>query len=262
MFHAAVPLAFGAILGANQTGIAFYLPWLLSVLYWVLLSLITWQVLHWFTTAVAVATRAIHLPLILILGLGAVLSTFLMRPFMYVYSGAFSDFLLNGRTVLPIKPFEWSLNFLTQHFQLWAGMIVVWMTINLVFDRFVGAPRYRASHIAPRQPVAPIVVTAGLVSRFGLPPGAEILALKSEDHYLRIFSNHGEKLILLRISDAIKELAGSEGARVHRSYWVAKQAVERVDAQGRNVTLHLKNGLQVPISQTYRESARLAGLVA
>jgi len=265
IFHAVVPVAFGSLLGANQTGIAFHLPWLMSVGYWIVLSLITWQVLHWITTAVAALTRPLHPPITLILLLGATLSTFIMRPFMYKYSGAFSDFLLNGRTVQPMRPFEWTADFLAQHFQLWAGMIIVWVAINLVFDRFVGAPRYRAASIAPRPP-APLVATLHATASpqampFDLPPGAEIFALKSEDHYVRVFSSHGEKLILTRISDAIAQLAGIEGARVHRSYWVAKKSVERADAQGRTPTLYLRNGLQVPVSQTYKEMARLAGLV-
>jgi LytTr DNA-binding domain len=271
IFHTIVPLTFGAILGANQAGIAFYLPWLMSVVYWVVLSLITWQILHWITVAVAAVTRPINPPLTLILIVGALITTFVMRPFMYQYSGVFSEYLVNGRTVQPMAPFRWDFEFLLRHLQLWAGMMVVWVAINMIFDRFVGAPRYRAVNIAPKQPdanMAPLPIGDSATTltsqppRFGLPPNSEILALKAEDHYVRVFSNHGEKLILMRISDAIKELAGLEGARVHRSYWVAKQAVEHRDMQGRNIVLHLKNGLQIPISQTYKEFARQVGLVS
>jgi hypothetical protein len=270
LFHALVPVALGSILGANQTGIAFYLPWALSVAYWIILSVLTWQVLHWLTAAFAYLTRPVHLPLTVVLIAGAMLTTFIMRPFMYTYSGWFEDFLHSGRNVQPMPEFRWELDFFLHHLQLWAGVLVVWVSINMIFDRFVGSPRYRPANIAPRlMPVpdnapetkadshAPAPATV-----FGLPIGSTVLALKAEDHYVRVFSDRGEKLLLLRISDAIAALGAVEGARVHRSYWVAKSAVERSEAHGRNVTLYLKNGVQVPVSQTYKEFARQAGLLS
>jgi hypothetical protein len=271
LFHALVPVALGSILGANQTGIAFYLPWAFSVAYWIILSVLTWQALHWLTTAFAYLTRPIHLPLLVVLVAGALLTTFVMRPFMYVYSGWFEDFLHSGRSVQPMPEFRWEIDFFLHHLQLWAGVLVVWVSINMIFDRFVGSPRYRPASIAPRlMPLpdkAPVTADGpsdrpAPTTAFGLPVGSTVLALKAEDHYVRVFSDRGEKLLLMRISDAIAALGGVEGARVHRSYWVAKSAVERTDSQGRNVTLHLKNGVQVPVSQTYKESARQSGLLS
>ncbi|MFX8624480.1 LytTR family DNA-binding domain-containing protein, partial [Acinetobacter baumannii] len=55
--------------------------------------------------------------------------------------------------------------------------------------------------------------------------GAEIYAVEAEDHYLRLHTSRGSDLILMRLSDAIVELEGLEGARTHRSWWVAKGAV-------------------------------------
>ena len=271
LFHALVPVALGSILGANQTGIAFYLPWFLSVTYWIVLSVLTWQVLHWLTAGLAYVTRPAQLPLIVILIGGALLTTFVMRPFMYFYSGLFEPYLRSGRSVQPMPDFRWELDFFLLHLQLWAGVLVVWVAINIIFDRFVGSPRYRPATIAPRLMPLHTIPSASKtdgpsspspVAILGLPAGSTVLALKAEDHYVRVFSDRGEKLLLMRISDAIAALNGVEGARVHRSYWVAKSAVERAETQGRNMTVYLKNGVQVPVSQTYKESARRSGLLS
>lgn len=46
-----------------------------------------------------------------------------------------------------------------------------------------------------------------------------------EDRYLRIHTDGGSDLILMRLRDAVGELAGADGLQVHRSFWVARAAV-------------------------------------
>src|SRR5690606_15189181 len=52
--------------------------------------------------------------------------------------------------------------------------------------------------------------------------GAAIRAVEAEDHYLRVHTDQGSDLILMRLSDAVKELEGLDGAQTHRSWWVAR----------------------------------------
>jgi LytTr DNA-binding domain len=78
-----------------------------------------------------------------------------------------------------------------------------------------------------------------------------ILALVSEDHYLRVYTDSGSALILMRLSDAIAELGGETGAQTHRSWWVARDAVAKaVRADGKAVLI-LVDGTEVPVSRTY-----------
>lgn len=79
--------------------------------------------------------------------------------------------------------------------------------------------------------------------------GADILAVSSEDHYSRVFTSAGESLILLRLGDAIAELEGIEGAQVHRSWWVARDAIRNAEKHGRNWQLVLSNGSIAPVSR-------------
>jgi hypothetical protein len=95
-----------------------------------------------------------------------------------------------------------------------------------------------------------------------LPPklkGAALYAVSAEDHYLRLHTSKGSDLILMRLSDALAELEGLEGAQTHRSWWVAKDAVEGVRRDGERVTLVLKGGLEAPISRPNVRPLREAG---
>lgn len=95
-----------------------------------------------------------------------------------------------------------------------------------------------------------------------LPPklrGAELYAVEAEDHYLRLHTSRGSDLILLRLSDAVAELEGIEGAQTHRSWWVARAAVVSADRADGRATLTLKDGARAPVSRTYAKALREAG---
>lgn len=95
-----------------------------------------------------------------------------------------------------------------------------------------------------------------------LPPelGTSIVALSAEDHYLRVHTERGDSLIHHRFSDAVREL-GDAGVQVHRSWWVATSAVERVERDGDRHVLVLRGGVRAPVSRTYGLAARKAGLM-
>lgn len=69
-----------------------------------------------------------------------------------------------------------------------------------------------------------------------------IVALQSEDHYVRVHGRRGSELLLMRLRDAIAEMDGCCGEQVHRSWWVARGGFETVEADGRNRALKLLNG--------------------
>lgn len=89
--------------------------------------------------------------------------------------------------------------------------------------------------------------------------GGAIHAVQAEDHYLRIHTDRGSDLILMRLSDALGELAGLEGAQTHRSWWVARDAVEGVRRGDGRARLTLKGGVEAPVSRRYARALRAAG---
>lgn len=123
------------------------------------------------------------------------------------------------------------------------------------------AVNFLAEHRAQTPAVAePVRVEVKFLER--LPPrlaGAELYAVEAEDHYLRLHTSKGQYLILMRLADAVDELVGLEGARTHRSWWVAKAAVmEAKRGDGRAVLL-LASGVEAPVSRTYAPALREAG---
>jgi hypothetical protein len=274
IFYLVIPSAFGLVLGVNQSGIALHLTWGMAIAYWIGLTMTMWIGLHICTQVTALALRPWRPPLLLVLSVGALLASVPMRRIIYAYTDLYSPFLLHGRTVQTFKPFSLEPEFLSQHFRLWAGVFVVWTFTNVVLDRYMRMPRYRFGLVRlPEEPaenaVAPeqsehvavaVATTAPLFERLPRELGTDIIALKAEDHYVRVFTARGEALVLARLVDAIRELGPTEGSRVHRSYWISRAAVVRIEASGRNLVAHLRNGLEVPVSQTYKEVARQAGL--
>lgn len=121
------------------------------------------------------------------------------------------------------------------------------------------------NYLVQREPVVTHAAPTGAAApRFldRLPPklrGAELYAVEAEDHYLRLHTSRGQDLILMRLSDAVAELEGIEGAQTHRSWWVAKEAVSTAKRGDGRAVLTLKTGQEAPVSRAYAKALREAG---
>ena len=97
---------------------------------------------------------------------------------------------------------------------------------------------------------------SALLSR--LPPGigSNIIALETEDHYLRVHALGGSALILMRMADAVALLDPQLGAQVHRRWWVAQAAVAGMQTEGQKLSLCLIDKTLVPVGRTFAAAAR------
>lgn len=91
-----------------------------------------------------------------------------------------------------------------------------------------------------------------------LPPGIgrDILALETEDHYLRVHAAGGSALILMRMADAVASLDPRLGMQVHRRWWVAEGAVVEVRTEGQKLALCLIDQSLVPVGRTFAPAVR------
>ena len=89
--------------------------------------------------------------------------------------------------------------------------------------------------------------------------GARLIAIEAHDHYLKVHTDAGEELVTLRFVDALDELSQAHGWRVHRSWWVAGDAVESVRWRRGVGQLRLVGGLTAPVSRTYGPALKHAG---
>jgi LytTr DNA-binding domain len=111
---------------------------------------------------------------------------------------------------------------------------------------------------------APSDVSAGRALTDKLPVRlrtAEILALQSEDHYLRVHTRRGDALILMRLSDAMAAMEALEGSQTHRSWWVARAAIEHAEKSGGRAVLTLTNKIEAPVSRNYYPKLRDMGWI-
>lgn len=106
------------------------------------------------------------------------------------------------------------------------------------------------------------VIGPRLAKRLPAHLGEGVIALKMEDHYVRVHTPIGSTLLLMRLGDALRELDGVDGAQVHRSWWVARHAVARVERTSRSVVLHLVNDMAVPVARNRIADLRSAGWLA
>lgn len=91
-----------------------------------------------------------------------------------------------------------------------------------------------------------------------LPPeiGINIISIHAEDHYLRVVTDKGEALILMRLRDAIAAMSADAGMQTHRSHWVAGASNPELIRQNGKPALMLDDGRTVPISRHYLRAVR------
>lgn len=87
--------------------------------------------------------------------------------------------------------------------------------------------------------------------------GGEIMALETEDHYLRVHAAQGSGLVLMRMADAVALIDERLGMQVHRRWWVASAAVDGLHTENQKWSLRLANGLDVPVGRTFLTAARV-----
>jgi len=90
---------------------------------------------------------------------------------------------------------------------------------------------------------------------------SRLIALIVEDHYVDIVTDKGKTLVLMRLADAMREAAPVPGLQIHRSHWVALDAVVRAQRSEGKVMLELSNGMRLPVSRGFLPAAKDAGLV-
>jgi DNA-binding LytR/AlgR family response regulator len=172
---------------------------------------------------------------------GAILTLLLWGPETVMVSGAI--------TLILHQP--WSLDLLFAN----AGPVLI-VSAALTAINFLAEREPAATHAAQDAAASPPAFLDRVPPRLR---GGELYAVEAEDHYLRLHTSKGADLILMRLTDAIDELEGIEGAQTHRSWWVARDGIDDARRADGRATLRLKSGAEVPVSRTYARALRQAG---
>ena len=177
-----------------------------------------------------------------------VLATVLMTPLVSLLVLTTEHLLMGGR-------FDASGYLRLVSWQVWPISLAVMVVRALVWRRLPARVETRTVIAAPL-PEAEAAFRRRLSAKRRT---ARLIAVEAHDHYLKVHTDAGEELITLRFADALDELAGAHGWRVHRSWWVAAEAVEAVRWRRGVGEARLAGGLEAPVSRTYAPVLKEAG---
>lgn len=223
--------------------------------------------------------RGLSLPLTLIFGaLGA---TVIVFPFSISLQSAFEALLIPQH--LHVAHTRWE-PLLTMDPAFVSNAIVnhilpsafLWTATSLVFFHLLGMPRYgyppstvfaalRGASIEDPNRRRDSVTTststdAGRPAFMRLVPDNrsrdEIVALKAEQHYVRIYTRNGEDLVHEKFRSAVSDFVRCGGVQVHRSYAVNPEFISAVESENGTYSITMSNGLNVPVSRSHTAVAR------
>jgi len=167
---------------------------------------------------------------------------------------------------LPVTGAVFAINVMMAGAIRWSALPVTWFFV-LVISLFVTAIAWFAGHMqalreAAESPPSASASSASPALTDKLPHrlrAARLISMSAEDHYLRVRTDSGDALILMRLSDAIAACGALAGAQVHRSWWVARYAVTDARKGDGRGTLILEDGSEVPVSRSFYPALREAG---
>lgn len=93
------------------------------------------------------------------------------------------------------------------------------------------------------------ILTKRLSDRLDDSVVGRLISMQAQGHYVEVTTSRGKQLVLMRLKSAVSDVEELDGWQVHRSWWVAKDAVETVKRVNGRPQLTLKNGTTVPVSK-------------
>ena len=88
---------------------------------------------------------------------------------------------------------------------------------------------------------------------------ARLIAVEAHDHYLKVHTDAGPELVTLRFADALAELSAAHGFQVHRSWWIAADAIQSVRWRRGSGEARLAGDLVAPVSRAHAPTLKAAG---
>jgi hypothetical protein len=254
--------------------VAQHLPRDLAFAYWTGLFVPKWFALDLATRIVHQMTRRWAPPVWLCALCGGALGAIAYKPlavfYMEQFTTTFGPYLPDGFAFVGIAPvFPTSMTDIGTLLAQNGVSISFWIFGVVAFVRVWQTPRYLVT--ATSTPASPTTSEAEVSQSTRIPifmqrtrglAQTKLLAVQAEDHYVRVITDRGDDLVLYRFSDALEELRSFAGFRIHRSYWVAREAVRSIETENKNYFALLSNGLKVPISRANIGLLRAEGLIA
>lgn len=259
--------------GASNAGSVEYVSKWPHIAHTVLIAVPLWTCAEFCSRVAAKVLRPWRPAPVIPLIAGALLATQFNVFFSMFRNWALARYVAPGSHYFPIWPWNYGDPTYRMEAALTISQVIMfWLLMNLIFIHFLGFSRFASRTLfghkasvekpAPAAPVfkakadiatQPQNLADPLLVRLPATIGHDIIALTGQGHYTQVFTRAGSSLVLMRFADAITAAeAVSSGSQVHRSHWVAHNAICGTEGNGETMVLCLSNGLKLPISRSYR----------
>jgi len=83
---------------------------------------------------------------------------------------------------------------------------------------------------------------------------SDLQYLRAAEHYLHVTTSLREDLVRARLSDAIEELGSEAGIQIHRSRWVARQAISSAYVASSKLYIVMNDGSKFSVARNRKKS--------
>lgn len=110
-------------------------------------------------------------------------------------------------------------------------------------------------------PAASAPSSPSILDRLPLEKRGALISMSVADHYVEVTTTKGQELLLMRLSDAIREVTQQEGLQVHRSHWIAHSQIVAARREKDRAMLTMSDGRDIPVSRSYLPAVKDAGIL-
>lgn len=246
----------------------FMAPWLWMALFWALQIGVGLTILQTILYLMSRVDSKGRMPLWSLVAMSGLCGSVVLAPIYWLIGeGLMQQFMGFAETIDTdeLRSVERTLG--------WAALVEEWLEISgpviagwalISWPRLQGLlpPLVQKTNRSVDEPLAalsqePKVIEVSVRSwREALPRelGDDVIAVKSELQYLRVWTTRGAALVLGSLQE-VEDEEGSAGMRVHRSWWVHARHVRTVRRRGEAAICELSDGREVPISRRRKADA-------
>ena len=246
----------------------FMAPWLWMALFWALQIVVGLTILQTILYLMSRVDSKGRMPLWSLVAMSGLCGSVVLAPIYWLIGeGLMQQFMGFAETIDTdeLRSVERTLG--------WAALVEEWLDISgpviagwalISWPRLQGLlpPLVQKTNRSVDEPLAalsqdPKVIEVSVRSwREALPKelGDDVIAVKSELQYLRVWTTRGAALVLGSLQE-VEDEEGSAGMRLHRSWWVHARHVRTVGRRGEAAICELSDGREVPISRRRKADA-------
>ena len=254
-------LALWALVMALTPDAGFMAPWLWMALFWVLQIGVGLAILQTMLYLLSRVDTKGRMPLWSLVAMSGLCGSVVLAPIYWLIGEGLMQQVLGFSETIDFdelrsveQTFGWTV-LVDEWLEISGPVIAAWALISWPRLQGLLPPLVQNINCSVDEPLValsqePKVVEASIRNwRAALPTelGDDVIAVKSELQYLRVWTTRGAALVLGSLQE-VEDEEGSAGMRVHRSWWVHARHVRTVGRRGEVAICELSDGREVPIS--------------